>query len=338
MIGAGPAGLNAAYHGVLKGIKLHVIEAKNLSELPSRPCGEAVPKVTLDYLPKGLEKDFILNKIKRALFYFNGEYLRELKDMPLLEGFIINKHLFLKNLAEAAIAEGATITWNKFVRAEEIQKVMSDFDYIVDATGIGVIARKFLDYRNYRLIPVFQAYAKGSSIPEDTMIMWGIDRGYAWVFPRGDMYNIGAGGVYRDPKELHKVLNEIIKFFDLKLVSKIRGTAVSVGGPLKKLVSGKIRVIGEAAGMVMPTTGEGIRYALAAGKIVFEENFEKLFWNHYGKKLMNGKRLLNLLLKLKNKVKLTKMVDDKTYYEFFEGIFRYGKLLKIAVKYVFSRG
>jgi len=338
IIGAGPAGLSAAYYGVRKDIRVVVYEADSRDKVPSKPCGEAIPKFVFDYLPKDIEKDFILNHIKRAIFYFNGEFIREFKNMPLLEGFIIDKRKLLLNLAELATSMGAKIIWGNPLRVNEVLKMMDTYDYVIDATGLGIIARKFLDYKNYKLIPVLQAYARGDTLPDDTIVMWGVDRGYAWVFPRGDKYNIGVGGVYKDSRELHKILKQVISHFKLDLVSPIRGSAVSVNGPLKKLVRGKLRVVGEAGGMVMPTTGEGIRFAIAAGKMVFEENYEKIFWKTFGWKLKNGVKLLNLLLKLKNKAKLARIAKDDTYFAFFEGIYDLRKILSVGIKYVLTRG
>ncbi len=337
VIGAGPAGLSAAYYGTQYDIKPIVHEADTKNLWPSKPCGEAIPFTTLEYLPKGIDKSFILNKIKRAVFYFNGEFLRELKDMPLLEGFVIDKKSMLEEIANAAIAEGAEIIWGKRFHIHEINAALKDYDYIIDASGRGYVARHFLNYDRYELIPVLQAYAKGDTIPEDTIVLWGVDKGYAWVFPRGNMYNVGVGGFYRNPNELRAILMGVLRHFKLDLIPNIRGSAVSVGGPIKKLVKGKLRVIGEAAGMVMPTTGEGIRFGLAAGRIVFRGDYENVFWREFGYKLINGKRVLHLLLRIKDKTKLARIVSDKTYYEFFEGTISFYKVLKVALSYLIRR-
>ena len=334
IIGAGPAGLSAAYYGSSLDIKVTLYEKDPLEKIPTKPCGEAIPRFVFDYLPKDMSKNFILNHIKRALFYFNGGFIREFKNMPLIDGFIIDKHVFLRELAELASSIGANIIWNKPIRPDSVIKKFSEYDYMIDASGRGVIARKFLNYGNYKLIPVLQAYAKGNSIPDDTIVLWGVDKGYAWVFPRGDEYNIGVGGLYKNVKVLRRILNDIVKHFNLKVVTPIRGSAVSVNGPLKKLSNGKVRVIGEAAGMVMPTTGEGIRFAVASGKLVFDDDFEKVFWREYGWKLRNGARLLKLLLRIKNKYKLGKMTSDETYFEFFEGTYNIKKILSLGIKYI----
>ena len=337
IIGGGPAGLSAAYYGRVNDYEVTLVEAVSSDENPTKPCGEAIPSFIFKYLPRDLDRDFILNHIKRAHFYFNGSFVREFKNMPLINGFIIDKKLFLLKLAEAAESMGSKIIWNKFINPRKASELMRDFDLVIDATGKGSLGRNFLDYSNYKTIPVLQAYAKGDGIPDDTIVLWGIDKGYAWVFPRGDIFNIGVGGVYSDPVLLRKILKDILSHFKLKLISDIKGSAVSVGGPIKKLTYKNLRVIGEAAGIVMPTTGEGIRFAVASGMIVFDNDYEEKFWKEFGWKLKNGVKLLNTLLRIRNKVKLAKIASDEDYFAFFEGLYSFSKIVKLGVKYVLKR-
>jgi len=338
IIGGGPAGLSAAYFGRVNDFDVTLIEAVDSDKNPSKPCGEAIPEFIFNYLPKDLERDFILNHIKRAHFYFNGKFVKEFKNMPLINGFIIDKKLFLFRLAESAESRGAKLIWSKFINPARTNKLMHDYDLVIDATGKGSLARRFIDYSNYKTIPVLQAYANGDGVPDDTIVLWGIDKGYAWVFPRGDIFNIGVGGMYRNPVYLRETLEDILRHFKLKLISDLRGSAVSVGGPIKKLSYRNLRVIGEAAGMVMPTTGEGIRFAVASGMMVFDDEYEKKFWSKFGWKLKNGVKLLNTLLKIKNKVKLAKMASDEDYFAFFEGLYSFSKIIKLGVKYMLKRG
>lgn len=337
IIGGGPAGLSAAYFGRINDFDVTLIETNSSDNNPSKPCGEAIPSFIFDYLPKDLEKDFILNHIKRAHFYFNDEFVREFKNMPLINGFIIDKKLFLFRLAELAESIGARLIWNKFVNPAKVNELMQKYDIVIDATGRGSLARKFIDYSNYKTIPVLQAYATGDGVPDDTIVLWGLDKGYAWVFPRGDIFNIGIGGVYRDPIYLKKIIVKILKYFKLRFISDLKGSAVSIGGPIERFSYNNLRVIGEAAGLVMPTTGEGIRFAVASGMMVFDSDYEKKIWNEFGWKIKNGKKLLNTLLKIKNKAKLARIASDEEYFAFFEGLYSYSKIIKLGLKYVLKR-
>ena len=333
IIGAGPAGLSTAYNAAKDGHDVIVYEADPFEKVPSKPCGEAIPADALRYTPFTERSDFILNNIRSVMFYWEGEFVREMRDFPLANGYIIDKRAFLVALMEAAESEGARIFFNKRILYKDLPK-LDNFDMIVDASGIGVLGRYFLDYKNYKTIPVLQAYARGESVPPDTIVFWGLERGYAWVFPRGDLYNIGVGGINYSSQFLRETLDKVLEKFELQLVTNIRGSYVSAGGPLKKLVKGKIRVVGESAGMVMPLTGEGIRYALIGGTMVYKENYEELFDNTIRPRLEKGALLLKIVLRIPNKGRLAKKASDELLYRFFEGTFSIKDAFKTLVKYI----
>ncbi|KXA99050.1 hypothetical protein AKJ42_03815 [candidate division MSBL1 archaeon SCGC-AAA261C02] len=79
---------------------------------------------------------------------------------------------------------------------------------------------------------------------------------------------------------------------------KPRTTPIFLGGPINQLRKEKLIITGEAAGTTMPTTGEGIRFALWSGSICYKKNYEELFANEYGKKLKFGRKLLEVILEL----------------------------------------
>ena len=95
--------------------------------------------------------------------------------------------------------------------------------------------------------------------------------GYAWLFPRGGVANLGVGVDKRfaaNPKDLLDVLHR-------RLVSEGRvgetilrrtGGAIPVGGLRSSLVVGNTLFVGDAAGLTHPITGAGIAAAVASGE------------------------------------------------------------------------
>ena len=95
--------------------------------------------------------------------------------------------------------------------------------------------------------------------------------GYAWLFPRGGVANLGLGVDKRfgaNPKALLDVLHR-------RLVSEGRvgetilrrtGGAIPVGGLRSNLVAGNVLFVGDAAGLTHPITGAGIAAAVASGE------------------------------------------------------------------------
>lgn len=101
---------------------------------------------------------------------------------------------------------------------------------------------------------------------------------YAWYFPgSSDVINFGLGMVSRDRKkrqiDLRKLLERYNSILDPSSTkfSEARDVAAYIlphGAKMPKLAHGNIILIGDAASMINPLSGEGIFYGMAAGEIV----------------------------------------------------------------------
>src|SRR5690625_5955927 len=106
--------------------------------------------------------------------------------------------------------------------------------------------------------------------------------GYGWIFPLGDgTVNVGLGSVSSTAKatkiEYRRIFNtwmanapEEWEFTDDNLVTPLRSAALPMGFNRKPLYRNGLFLIGDAAGMVSPFNGEGIAYAMQAGRIAAE--------------------------------------------------------------------
>jgi flavin-dependent dehydrogenase len=319
IIGGGPAGLNCAYWASKEGHEVELYEMRN--KLAFKPCGEAVFSEGFDFVPiKPEESKWALNYIDKAAIYYGGEEIFEIDTKPYF-GWVINKSLFLEDLMNQAVNEGAKVFLNK--KLENIQE--EKYDLIVDAAGyIATYARrKGLDYRNYKSAPAIRGYGKTNKIKEDTLYIDFFGTGYVWIFPYGKGYvNYGVGGHSTSKNFFLERMQRFLKKFDVEPLGKIEGAAFPANGPLKQLRLGKVVVAGDSAGMVMPSSGEGIRFALFAGKNCFKNDYEKIFWEKYGERLMVGKKIVNFWMKLNEKeiIKTIKTLKPLTLIEaFIEG-------------------
>ena len=142
--------------------------------------------------------------------------------------------------------------------------------------------------------------------------------GYGWVFPKQNHINIGIGEINLDKDNKKNKFNlKLIteKYIDLLkesklipkniLIKKINGAAIP-NYPLEKTYSDRLILIGDAAGLANPCTGEGIFYAMDSAKMAGEtinkafenNNLKSYFLSDYEKKWKKefGKDL-NLFLK-----------------------------------------
>ncbi len=100
--------------------------------------------------------------------------------------------------------------------------------------------------------------------------------GYAWLIPRGpDTVNVGLGirrsvaGQGTTPREFldrfvacHPVARD--RLSGGRIVSRV-AALIPVGGMHRRLVSGRVILAGDSAGLVMPTNGGGVPPALVSG-------------------------------------------------------------------------
>ncbi len=296
VVGAGVAGLSCAYWASKAGHDVVVYERNR--ELGLKPCGEGVPEDALRHLPPGC-RCFILNKVTRCLLCLHWEPIQRI-DATSTFGYIIDKKAMLRELKEAAESEGAVVRMGRSVKPWS----KLEYDLIVDASGNpGSIARwRGLNYHGYRSIPALQCYCKGR-LSEDEILISILPFGYGWAFPRGDgSVNFGVGG-FSSVRNLESWLKVGLRRLRLELGSSIRAAPVCVSGPIRKLSAKGVVAAGEAAGLVMPSSGEGIKYALFSGRICFTRRYEKLWREAFGRRFQIGKTVLKMTVAIPEKLR-----------------------------------
>ena len=153
----------------------------------------------------------------------------------------------------------------------------------------------------------------------------GIMPGYFWIFPISETrFNVGVGMLLSDMDDksvklkqmLDWVIEESFLAHRFKDASRVEGTRrgwlLPLGSPRKNdfyprknFVEGGL-LIGDAASLIDPFTGEGIGNALLSGKISSEydeiddelgREYQDKLWNEIGKELTNSHKLQQMLNK-----------------------------------------
>jgi len=253
VVGAGLAGLTYAFKAVKNGEKVEVWEKSQV--LGSKPCGEAVLYNALDYLPltEREKSDVTLNSIKRVRLKFP-----EAERVITVSGaVIVDKRRLLETLAEVVESEGVKVLRGKpFTRDTKLDANIVDASGFVRVTHVG----------EGTVAPVLRGYHRSTGVICDDELLVEFDgegMGYFWVFPYGDNYNVGFGGLY---PSLKTKLGQYLTKYGLNNPYDVRGAGIVVSGPVKQRRDyvGNIPVIriGESAGMVNPLLGEGNREAI----------------------------------------------------------------------------
>ena len=243
--------------------------------------------------------DFIRNELKGAyIFGPEGAVLRVLADEVRYDkfrgrggGYIINKKAFLESIMEEALEAGAELWLGAKVVAFDVEDgrprgvlvergnelLNIGCDVVLGCDGYwSITAKKLFGLGPQEVIPCLQYVMEGCSISEPDMARAYVGRrwaplGYLWVFPRGpDSANVGLGvrGCSAKPYLERFIKNdEELKGAE---VVEAKAALVPIGGLRERLVMDGAMLCGDAAGQVVPITGEGIHPAMTAGLIAGE--------------------------------------------------------------------
>ena len=123
--------------------------------------------------------------------------------------------------------------------------------------------------------------------------------GYFWIFPlpNGEA-NVGiaivAEEVSRRKLNLKKCLQEVIdskfkdRFKDAELIGEIQGFGLPLGSKKRKLSGENYMLLGDAACLIDPLTGEGIANALVSGAVAAEQAAKCLEKNDFSANRLRG--------------------------------------------------
>jgi geranylgeranyl reductase family protein len=93
--------------------------------------------------------------------------------------------------------------------------------------------------------------------------------GYGWIFPKGDHVNVGVGGWESEGPRLREQLNRLCTEYgiDPSNVTDVRGHRLPLRRPSTKLAGARALLVGDAAGLVDPVSGDGIYEALVSSQL-----------------------------------------------------------------------
>jgi len=306
IVGAGPAGSVCAKVLAQSGIDVLVVEKKQEIGVPKR-CAEAVEPGTFEAV--GIDPDplWLRNRIQAAVLYAPNEtWVRFGTPTPAESGWIIERKIFDKHLAKDAIQAGAryrlkttalgVIRENDRVRGIVVehmglrQKIAAKI--VIAADGVDSMMAKSagLDtvnrLKNY--MSCFQYEMAGLRGIDDKAIhlYYGNDiapGGYVWIFPKGStMANVGIGiktskeGDRTAKKFLDRFIERHPLIFQEASAVEFNSGGVPVRQTVEALAGDGLMIVGDAAQLVNPITGGGIKLAMISGKMAAEVAVESI--------------------------------------------------------------
>jgi geranylgeranyl reductase len=285
VVGGGPAGTVAAEDLAKAGRKVAFIDRAGRI----KPCGGAIPpRLIADF---NIPDSQIVARIQTARMISPTQ---RRVDIPIEDGFVgmVDREHFDEFLRERANKAGADRFTGTFLRIERSeggptvvyrekatgQEARLDTRLIIGADGArSDVARA--EVPGGDKIPYVIAYHEIIKAPDkvgdyDPMRCDVIYNGaispdfYGWVFPHGASASVGMGtGV--DGVDLKKATSDLRIASGLAECETIRREGAPIPlQPLDRWDNGRDVVLaGDAAGVVAPSSGEGIYYAMAGGRV-----------------------------------------------------------------------
>jgi flavin-dependent dehydrogenase len=110
-------------------------------------------------------------------------------------------------------------------------------------------------------------------LPEDWQDVLGLDLGdvpggYGWLFPKGDHVNIGVATMRSSGRTLRPRLSRLTRSYgyDPSDLWGVRGFHLPLRTASTTVTHGSVLLVGDAAGLLDPLTGEGIYAAIWSGQ------------------------------------------------------------------------
>lgn len=279
VVGAGPAGATAAYNLAKQGKSVLVVDKESFPRY--KPCGGGVSPAIADWF----DCDFtpvIKNTVSEVKYTWKFDDPVEIKLKGVTPMWMVRRDEFDNFLLEQAIAKGAEFKANTEVKnatfGGESWKITTsngelEAAYLIAADGVNGPMANLLGFDPAQkvLAANLEVSAEVSERRQNLAYFdfGSLKNGFMWVFPKTDGYSF-SGAFVKDqkgkPQELKKQLTNFAEKFGLDLSnSQYTEYYMNLWQEERPLHTNRAVIAGEAAGIVDPLIGEGIRPAIFTG-------------------------------------------------------------------------
>ncbi|MGY3437648.1 MULTISPECIES: geranylgeranyl reductase family protein [unclassified Marinovum] len=277
VIGAGPAGASAARTAASLGLRVALVDKARFPR--EKLCGGGFTGRAAQYYREIFERDLPAefdSKTAVDLYGF-GEKLGVIDDIPpvyLTMRLSLDAHLYALALDAGAVdftaqkistmdPEAGTVT---LASGTKLQAPV-----VIGADGVNSAVARALFGRAFDPDRIgFALEAEGPALADDAPLridMGAANWGYGWSFPKTGSHTVGVGGVHSRNPELKALMKGYMADLGVPADTRIKGQYLPFGQARRCPGRSNVLLVGDAAWLVDPVTGEGIAYALKSGQM-----------------------------------------------------------------------
>lgn len=278
IVGAGPGGATAAYFLGEAGKKVLVLEKEIFPRY--KACGGGL---SADLLAKTFPFSFesiIENQIKEIVYAFGGRIFRvPLRGQAVRTVMRADFDAYILAHSRAEVRQGISVrkvteTPDRLIVRTAGGEIF-EASYLIGADGANsVVARDAGLRHGKKMAAALEAELSASKaeLHQFSSALWflfgDIRFGYAWIFPKGNHLSLGIAALRPNRGELQKKLAQIAANFGFALkASQIKGHPIPIYTHKESISTARVLLVGDAAGLVDPFSGEGIRFAIKSGQL-----------------------------------------------------------------------
>lgn len=280
IVGGGPGGGTAAYF--LGEARQHVLVLEKESMPRYKPCGGGLSSRLLEQFPFSFES--VIESRVKAISYTLGKHTVTIQlsaktmRMVMRDGF----DAFILAHANVEVRQGVAV---KKVHEKEDRVIVEtghgdrfEGRYLIASDGANSVAARSLGLRRGKILAAAieveapvppEIFARFADTP--TFIFGEVRLGYLWIFPKSKHLSVGIGALHPKPGELQATLRRVMARHGILLDgAPYHGHPLPIYTRHEPIATRRTLLVGDAAGLVDPFSGEGIRFAVKSGRLAAE--------------------------------------------------------------------
>ena len=286
IVGSGPAGATAAYILSRNDVRVMLVDIKRAPGVPVQ-CAEFVPIQLKHKFPEFFPKDVVAQEVRDMVHFTPWGEVVSMQS----EGYVLHRDRFDRGIVEHALKGGAELRLRTVFLGFEDGKVWLEHidtrkryaveaELVIGADGPRSKVARLTGEHTGSFLATAQFTLPLRERVSDLLIYFRdyIPGGYGWVFPKGELANVGVGIDPHYPVNVMESLRRLVAeltsegVVGKEVLGRTGGWIPAEG--VKRPLRGNVVLVGDAGGFCHPITGGGIANAVYTGAMAGEAILE----------------------------------------------------------------